>query len=189
MAEVIQITKGNKFGRWEIIEEVPAYRQPNGKLCRNFLCVCECGNKAIVLLNTMRNGRSISCGCYMKEVNGKRIGIQSTTHGNTPIGENNYKSLFFVWNTIKQRCYNPNSTKYSNYGAKGIKICEEWLNNFINFRDWSINNGYYKQNKNIPFRDKLSIDRIDPKGNYTPENCRWIPLGENSSRRHIKIKF
>jgi len=185
MAKSIEIIKGLRFGRWEIVEQAVSHRQPNGKLCRRFLCKCECGKEAIVVLHTLRNGRSLSCGCLMKEVNGKRIGEQSTIHGNTPVGDNEYKSLYFVWNTIKQRCYNENSTKYSVYGGRGIRVCNEWINDFSKFRDWSVNNGYYKQPKNTPFKDKLSIDRKDSNGNYTPENCRWITISENSSRRHI----
>ncbi|HWY10569.1 MAG TPA: AP2 domain-containing protein [Bacteroidia bacterium] len=188
MAKPIEIIPKHKFGRLTIINEAKSHRQPNGKLCRKVLCECECGNEVTVLWYTLRSGRTKSCGCYMREVNGKRIGIESTTHGNTPLGENEYKSLFFVWNTIKQRCYNKNSGKYSAYGEKGIKVCKQWINNFSNFRDWAINNGYYKQPKNTPFKDKLSIDRVDSKGDYTPENCRWITVSQNSSRNRIRKK-
>ncbi len=182
----VEVIRGQKFGRWTIIEEADSRRQSNGKLCRMMLCRCECANQGIVALGTLKNGRSTSCGCYMKEVNGKRIGKASTTHGNTPIGDNEYKSLYFVWNTMKQRCYNKNSDKYSVYGGMGIKVCEHWLSSFSNFRDWSVNNGYYKQSKDTLFKDKLSIDREDSTGDYTPENCRWITVSQNSSRRHIK---
>jgi hypothetical protein len=125
MAKPILIISGQKFGRWSILKEAPSHRQPCGKLCRVFICICECGNISNVLLYSLRNNRSVSCGCYMKEVNGERIGENSKTHGNTPNGYNEYKSLFFVWNTIKQRCYNPKSLKYHNYGGKGIIVCNE----------------------------------------------------------------
>lgn len=124
MAEAIEVVKGEKFGRWTVVKEISSHRQPNGKVCRRVLCICECSTIKVVLFYSLRNGSSFSCGCYMKEVNGERIGKQSTTHGNTPVGENEYKSLYFVWNTMKQRCYNENSIKYLIYGAKGIKVCE-----------------------------------------------------------------
>lgn len=184
MAKPIKINNGQKFNRWTVIKEVESHKQPNGKLVRMFLCKCDCKNESIVSLLSLRNNTSKSCGCYMKEINGNRIGKMSTTHGNTVLSGNEYKSLFFVWNNMKQRCYNQNSKKYSTYGAKGIKICDEWINNFINFRDWSIKNGYFKQSKEIKFKDKLSIDRIDSTKDYCPENCQWITVGQNSSKRH-----
>jgi hypothetical protein len=72
---------------------------------------------------------------------------------------------------MKSRCYNKDSKYYKWYGAKGISICKEWLNNPQNFNNWSIDNGY---------KDKLSIDRIDGNKDYCPENCRWIRLEDNA---------
>ena len=77
-----------------------------------------------------------------------------------------------TWTGMKRRCYNVNNPKYHNYGGRGIGVCEEWLD-FRTFESWALKNGYVKG---------LSIDRIDNDGDYAPENCRWITLGENSSR-------
>ena len=80
---------------------------------------------------------------------------------------------------MKQRCYNPNRLKYSRYGGRGIKICDEWLNSFDSFYNWAINNGYSSE---------LQIDRIDNDGDYCPENCRWVTLWENTlNRRQSKF--
>jgi len=74
---------------------------------------------------------------------------------------------------MKQRCYNPNNRSYKTYGGRGIKVCDEWRDNFMAFHDWAIANGY---------EEGLTIDRIDNDGDYEPNNCRWITLQENVSK-------
>lgn len=83
-------------------------------------------------------------------------------------------SLKTVWYGMRKRCYNnyPKGYGYNSwYRDKGIKICDEWLNNFSAFEKWAIENGYEKG---------LSIDRIDRDKDYEPNNCRWVSLSENS---------
>lgn len=82
-----------------------------------------------------------------------------------------------ILNGMRQRCYNENHASYQWYGAKGIRLCEEWRVDTAAFETWARANGY---------TDDLTIDRVDPKGNYCPENCQWIPLSENARRAHIK---
>ena len=75
--------------------------------------------------------------------------------------------IYKIWIGMKARCYNKNSVPYPYYGAKGIRVCEEWKtapDGFIRFYNWSIENGY---------SEKLTIDRIDPTKDYEPSNCRW----------------
>lgn len=101
----------------------------------------------------------------------------STTHGLSGT------RIYRIYKNMRQRCYNPNNTSWNNYGGRGIKICDEWLMydykereniGLVNFYNWAINNGY---------NDTLTIDRINPDGNYCPENCRWVDQKFQSNNR------
>ena len=78
-----------------------------------------------------------------------------------------------IFNKMVQRCYNNENKDYCYSGGKGIKICEEWLNNPVKFEEWALHYGYQKN---------LTIDRIDSDKDYSPDNCQWIPLEENARK-------
>lgn len=84
-----------------------------------------------------------------------------------------------IFRNIKIRCYNEEDDDYKWYGAKGVKVCDEWLNRPKLFEEWALQNGY---------ADNLTIDRIDENKDYCPENCRWIPL-EDNARRAGKVNW
>lgn len=130
----------------------------------HYHCICDCGEERDVLRGNLVKGRQTSCGCYVREINSKRM----TTHGESK------SHLYIVWAAMKRRCYNPNSKDYKNYGGRGIILCPEWKENFTLFRDWAIKNGY---------KQGLQIDRKDTNGNYEPSNCRWVTQIENENNR------
>ena len=93
--------------------------------------------------------------------------------------KNKNKHIFKTWDCMKQRCYNPNSQNYCNYGKRGIIICDEWRYDFNKFQEWSLNNGY---------KEGLTIDRIDVNGDYEPNNCRWVTqLIQQRNKRSNKL--
>ena len=76
--------------------------------------------------------------------------------------------LYIIWADMRRRCYSPKYNIWPWYGAKGIRVCEEWFQSFIAFRDWAMASGY---------ADNLTIDRLDPSKDYNPDNCQWLPKG------------
>lgn len=157
---------GQKFGRLTVVGECEE-RTKQGQLM--YKCKCECGNIKNIRGYTLRNGGSKSCGCLNKINHHK-------THGKT------HTRLYSIFCDMKKRCHNKNNKEYHNYGGRGIIICEEWLNDFMNFYNWAINNGY---------DDNLTIDRIDVNGNYEPSNCRWVDIKSqcNNTRKNVYLTY
>lgn len=153
---------GEKFNKLTVLEEC-IERDNNGE--RKYKCLCDCGNICYVRGGHIRSGHTKSCGC-------DRIIQPTHRKSNT--------RLYIIWDYIKQRCYYNKNPNYKNYGERGIKVCDEWLNDFQAFYDWSINNGY---------RDCLTIDRIDVDGNYEPSNCRWVDnvTQQNNKRNTVYL--
>lgn len=157
--------EGQKFGRALVVSKAES---KNGR--RYWNCVCDCGNKFKTLAYHLTSGRTKSCGCYRHE---------REIEANTKHGKRSTR-IYRIHHTMKGRCYDKNNPKYKNYGARGIYICDEWLgeNGFINFYNWSMANGY---------KNDLTIERIDVNKNYCPENCTWIPMGEQAKNKTNNI--
>lgn len=94
-------------------------------------------------------------------------------HGNYKHGYTSKDRLYRIWKDMKTRCYNKHHEKYKYYGEKGITVCDEWKNSFIEFKNWALKNNY---------SDNLTIDRIDSSKSYCPSNCQWIILQDNTRR-------
>lgn len=136
-------------------------------------CQCDCGNKIVVRKDSLESGHAKSCGCLLKEIGYIKHGYSHTR-------------LYSVFHNMKDRCYNPNNHAYPLYGGRGIKICDEWLNDITKFIEWAYDNGYNDNKSKV----EQSIDRINVDGDYEPSNCRWANKGvQNYNKRDTKRVF
>ena len=148
---------GDKVGLLTILEIIPGSRTL--KRTRQVKCLCDCGKTSYENYHSVKYKYTKSCGCLRLNFM-KKHGLWRT-------------SEYRTWDGIKQRCLNANSKGYENYGGRGIKVCDRWME----FENFILDMG----NKPSKFH---SIDRIDNNGDYEPSNCRWATLKvQNSNKR------
>lgn len=163
------IKYGIQINNLTVIEDAPPkmFKHKNGVsgFYKMVKCKCHCGALFTTYWNNLRSGQVKSCGCVKKYLG---------THGL------HKHPLYFVRDSMIARCYRESSRAYKNYGAKGVRVCKEWLDDFMSFYNWAINNGWKRD---------LQIDK-DIKGNgflYSPENCCFVTAKENMRNRTNSI--
>ena len=160
MPRLIDLT-GQRFGRLTVIRRAEDYISPKGHARAQWLCQCSCGNKTVVIGNDLRRQRTKSCGCYLSESSTDR----ATKHDKA------YSRLYINWKGMKQRCNNPNHKGYKDYGGRGIKVFEDWEEDFQAFYDYVSKLEHFNE-------DGYTLDRIDNDKGYEPGNIRWATYSE-----------
>lgn len=159
-----KIEKGHRTGFLTVVEIEPGVVK----------CVCDCGRVHSVSRSNYIRGNTRSCGkdeCEFARLLRKERRMMHDL---------SKTRLYHIWNGMRGRCYRPGHYTYQNYGGRGITICDEWKNDFLEFRKWALSNGY---------SDILTIDRIDNNGNYEPSNCRWVTVSVQNANQRKRTKY
>ena len=166
MSVVIDRT-GQRYNRLVVLgRSEPKYRSTMWE------CRCDCGNIAYVDTHSLISGHTKSCGCWKREKASERL----FTHGEMPI------RLYRIWRGMKSRCNNPHTKDFHYYGARGIRVCDDWVKHYESFRDWAFTNGY---------SDTLTLDRVEVNKDYSPDNCRWVDRHTQmrNTRNNLNLTF
>ena len=159
------ISTSQKFGRLTTLHQ--ASGGPNNSQAV-WMCRCDCGGVAAVRAYNLKSEKTKSCGCLQKE----RTSLRFKSHGMTRQPNGRQTPEYKAWTEMKQRCFNPNSQKFSSYGGRGITVDKRW----IEFSNFFADMGFRPSPKH-------SLDRVNNDGPYSPENCRWATIRQQSRNK------
>lgn len=148
----------------------------NGGRRQYVIVICDCGNHKSVRLSRVISGQTKSCGCLQAE-----SGKENATHGLTG------HPLYGVWATIKTRCYNKKHPNYRFWGAKGVRMCDEWKGDFMKFYNWCMANGW-RVGLQID-KDIKAISSGQKPDLYSPERCQFVTPEKNSNNRKNTVRY
>jgi hypothetical protein len=158
---------GRIFGRLTVKSRIVP---PKGRTL--FVCACECGNEVTVNGSDLQTGNNVSCGCFRTT----RIGKVNYKHG--AASKNDLTGAYRSWRAMKDRCHNEDNINFKAYGARGVKVCDRWIESFENF---------FADMGERP--EGQSLDRIDVNGDYEPANCRWASVTEQARNQRTNVWY
>lgn len=164
---------GRRFGRLTAVRPLPA-RTVSGGSAIYWECLCDCGNRTEVITASLTTARTVSCGCARYDMARIRGGA-NFRHGHRVTETPTYR----IWAAMRARVNNPNLSGYANYGGRGIKCIPRWAH----FENFLADMGERPAG--------MTLDRIDPDGDYEPLNCRWADrtVQANNRRTNRRIEF
>ncbi len=164
---------GKKFGKWLVL----SYLGKNIHRAHQFKVKCDCGNESISDKVALVKRKSTQCRSCARKKWAAENDNPALIHGYASPSHPQFH-MHYIWCSIKQRCNNPKVKNYHRYGARGIKMCTEWENDFQQFV------------KDMGERPKgHSIDRIDNDKGYNKENCRWATKEENCNNTYKSMIY
>jgi hypothetical protein len=155
------IAVGETFGKLTVTGPYSMELASDGKRAVYPVC-CDCGVETRAQAKLLLLGSVTSCGCKRE------------WHGDS--GER----LYTIWFNIKRRCSELSNPRYKDYGGRGIRMDDAWESSYIKFREWALSHGY---------EENLTIERVDVNGDYSPQNCKWIPGAEQSANRRDTVRM